>query len=578
MEQDSNYENECEAQNFLDTSKSRPEKSSASGNLECYHDPDMPYTLEKNKNLYWWKPIVWMAIWILLGVVVGLGHHFAYQNLDQQPQYIFSQTWVHNLGSAAAFLVKTSFTLTILLALQEVLWFSFRRKAIKISLLDKLFTLSSNPFSFVPSAFVNAPFATGLAGFVWFIPISAILSPGSLVVGPMVTFSYSTCNVPTFAAASSNISFYQMIPDSDPPAIQGSNPGIQKLANQIFAQGTILESESPCGANCSFQLSFYGPALQCTQTNNPEYMHESADGSYSYYAEDLTRFGEDENSLMEMDFSYLNDTKGNFSGMYISMLCLPYNTTYDISVNYTNGLPNFYTNLTHNTPLLNLNGTQSTYPENFPWSSNSATLVREVYDNHLNGTWVQDPNRNFSSHDTMIANTVLVGDTIDANNGQSSSIWILNRDLITGIPELLTNLTISTLAISPLSTNTNCSSSTVALVYLYNPRLLLIPYSIAFFLSLIAFIAGVCVLKITGMRTGGVFSQILVTTRNPFLDEITRDHSFSSADADAMKNYKLRLGKLKRRHGVDSSCRDGNNGERAGHAAFGLAEQVNRLH
>ncbi|APA14610.1 hypothetical protein sscle_13g093800 [Sclerotinia sclerotiorum 1980 UF-70] len=367
--------------------KSLFEKSSASGNLESNHDPDTSSIFEKNKSLHWWKPIVWMAILLLLGVVVGLGHHFAYQNLDQQPHYIISQTWVHNLGSAAAFLVKTSFTLTVMLALQEVLWFSFRKKAIKISLLDKLFTLSSNPFSFVPSVFINAPVATCLAGFAWFIPISAILSPDSLVVGPVVRyFIDNKCIVPTFAAASSNISFYQMVPDSDLPAIQGSNPGIQKLANQIFAQGIILDRGSPYGLNCSFQLSFHGPVLQCTQNTNREYMHESADGSSFYYAEDLTRFGEDENSFMGMDFTYYNHTKGNYSWVYVYMLCSPYNTTYDISVDYTNDLPEFYTNLTYNTPLLNLNSTQSTYPENFPWSSNSATLVREVYDNHLNGT------------------------------------------------------------------------------------------------------------------------------------------------------------------------------------------------
>lgn len=92
-----------------------------------------------------------------------------------------------------------------------------------------------------------------------------------------------------------------------------------------------------------------------------------------------------------------------------------------------------------------------------------------------------------------------------------------------------------------------------------------------------AFIASVCVLKITGMRTGGVFSQILVTTRNPFLDDITKDHSLSSADSDVMKNYKLKLGKLKRRHGGESGFRDGNNDERAGHLAFGLVEQVDGL-
>lgn len=553
----------------------RFEKSSAPDHLGRYHNPD-DHVFQNEKYLSWWKPIIWMAFWISLGVLVSLGHHLAYQRLDGQPQSIFSQGWAHNLGSAAAFLIKTSFTLTILLAFQEALWFSFRRKAIKISLIDKLFTLSSNPASFLSTAFVDAPLPTMLAIFAWLIPISAMLSPGSLVVEPSVNFSYNVCNVPTFAASSPNISFYQMIPRGS--TVQGSNAGIQKLASQIFARGAILEPESPCGANCSFQQSFYGPALQCTNVSNPHYVYTDAYVPFSYNATNLTHFGEDQGPSMEMLITYLNYTKTTPDFDYRSILCLPYNTTYDVSVNYTNGLPRFYTNLTYNAPLLNLNYTELTQPQDTPWASNSATLVREIYDNHLRGTWEQSPVSYYSTHNTMIANTVLVGDTVDANNGRNASVWYVNRDLLTGIPELLTNLTISTLAISPLNRTENCSTSTIVLAYRYNPRQLLIPYSVALFLSLIAFIAGVCVLKITGMRTGDVFSQVLVTTRNPFLDEITRDHPLSSAGADLMKNHKLQLGNLKH-------VSMGGNGDEAGkdsrgvrHAAFGLAEQVDKLH
>ncbi|KAI9644752.1 hypothetical protein NHQ30_006779 [Ciborinia camelliae] len=575
---DSNSCNESEAQYCPGTVKPQPGKSSLSIHPRSPRDSDESYELENSSGLYWWRPIIWMVTWILLGLSVALGHHFAYQRLDRKPPSVFSQTWAHSLGSVAAFLVKTSFTITVLLALQEVLWFSFRKKAIKISLLDKLFTLSSNPFSFVPSAFVNAPLATLLAAFAWTIPISAILSPGSLVVGQLVTFNHSICHVPTFAADSPNISFYQMTTELTNSTIQGPNPGIQKLASQIFAQGTILPPVSPCGANCSYKQAFYGPALQCSDVSNNTNFSHSIDGSVYYNAKDLTKFGEDEYSLMEIIITYFNSTDSSFPDEYTSIICLPYNTTYDISVNYTNGLPKIYTNLTYNTPLLNLNGTELMYPQNFPWISNSATLVREVYDNHLNGTWIQDPNRIYSFHDTMIENTILAGDTIDANNGQNSSLWFLNRDLLTGIPELLTNLTISTLAFSPITTTTPCSSRTEMLVYYYNPNLLLIPYSIALILSLISFAAGVYVLKKTGIRTGEIFSQILVTTRNPFLDEIAKGHSLSSADADEMKNYKLRLGKLKRLHEEDSGVGIETEGERAGYAAFGLAEQVDRLH
>ncbi|KAK6593900.1 hypothetical protein H4I96_10813 [Botrytis cinerea] len=532
-----NHDNDSEAQYFLDTAKPlQPEKSSAIIQQRPSHDSRGAFELENHKSHHWWRPIALMVMWLLLGSSVGLGHHFAYQSLDKQPQTVFSQSWAHNLGSAAAFLVKTSFTLTILLALQE------------------------QPFSFVPSAFVNAPLATALAAFAWTIPISAILSPGSLVVGPMVTFN-------------------ENIYDPHGSGIQGPNTGIQKLASQIFAQGIILNLESPCGNNCSFQHSFYGPALQCVNTSNPSYLNEQV-ASYLYYnATDLTTFSESEDSLIELSVTYRNNTKAEVQSdlNYVSILCTAYNATYELSVNYTNGSPKFSPILTYHEPLQNLNMTEYVSPGDYPWHSNSATLVREVYDKHLNGTWAQSPTTQYSTPDTNIGNTILVGNTINANSGAISSLWFVNRDLLTGIPELLTNLTISTLAFSPESTSTSCLSSEETLVYYYNPNLLLIPYSIAFCLGIVSFLAGVFVLIQTGIRTGDIFSQILVTTRNPFLDEIARGHSLSSADADVMKNHKLRLGKLKRLHGENGDYSDGDYGRRAEHAAFGLAEQVDSL-
>ncbi|THV55846.1 hypothetical protein BGAL_0003g00060 [Botrytis galanthina] len=573
-----NYDNDSEAQYFLDIAKlPRPEKAPAVIHQRYSRDSNGAFELGNHKSHHWWRPIVLMVMWLLLGSSVGLGHHFAYQSLDQQPQTVFSQSWAHNLGSAAAFLVKTSFTLTILLALQEVLWFSFRKKEIKISLLDKLFTLSSNPLSFVPSAFANAPLATALAGFAWTIPISAILSPGSLVVGPMVTFNDSICIVPTFAASSPNISFYQMIPHGS--GIQGPNTGIQKLASQIFAQGVILDLKSPCGTNCSFQHSFYGPALQCVNTSNPSYLNEQV-ASYLYYnATDLTTFNEIEDSLIELSITYRNNSKAEVQSdlNYVSILCTAYNATYELSVNYTKGSPKFSPSLTYHEQLQNLNMTEYVSPRNYPWHSNSATLVREVYDKYLNGTWAQSPTTQYSTPDTNIGNTILVGNTVNANSGAISSLWFVNRDLLSGIPELLTNLTISTLAFSPESTSTSCSSSKETLVYYYDPNLLLIPYSIAFCLGFLSFLVGVFVLMQTGIRTGDIFSQILVTTRNPFLDEIARGNSLSSADADIMKDYKLRLGRLKRPRGENGDYGDGDDEREIEHAAFGLAEQVDSL-
>jgi len=86
----------------------------------------------------------------------------------------------------------------------------------------------------------------------------------------------------------------------------------------------------------------------------------------------------------------------------------------------------------------------------------------------------------------------------------------------------------------------------------HNPKLLT-PYSVALILCLVAFTSGVWVLRKTGIRTGKLFSQILVTTRNPFLDEISRGNSLRSADAYALKQQRLIFGELKQFGDVDGS-------------------------
>jgi hypothetical protein len=556
---------------FPDAIKSQPEV--AYTQLKNGVVPAESDQWQKSSNQHWWKSIIWMLMWIFLGILVGLGHHFGYQSLHEQPQAVISQTWIHNIGTGAAFLVKSSFTLSILIALQEVLWFSFRQRAMTISLLDKLFTLTSNPLCFGPSTFMNAPLVTGLAAFAWIIPLSAILSPGSLTVASLVFRNESTCVVPTFAAASENISFYLMMPHGF--SIYGPNVGITKLASQVLAQGTILESESPCGTNCSFQHSFYGPGIDCQNASNPSYLDSNGGQERSWLFYNATDYG---NSVMAMIMTYRNNTKTHAGAMsdYVTMLCLAYNATYDVSVNYTNGRPAFTTKLTYNAPLLKLNETESR-GNGSRWHINSAMLVQEIFDKYLNRTWQKAPTTQYEAPSTSITETILAGDTNDANYGTAASLWFVNQDLLTGVPELLTNLTLSTLAFSPTNTTTTCSASTERLVYYYNPKLLLIPYSIALILCLIAFTAGVWVLRTTGIRTGEIFSQILVTTRNPLLDEISRGNSLSSANAKGLKEQKLIFGELKPFGDVDSSYTDDPGGGRTGHAAFGSAEQISKL-
>jgi hypothetical protein len=307
---------------------------------------------------------------------------------------------------------------------------------------------------------------------------------------------------------------------------------------------------------------------------------------YGYNATAYDGYNTDDyaKTTMAMLMIYQNNTKaratssGPSSG-FVTQLCLAYNTTYNVSVNYTNGLPEFTTKLANNAPFFYLNTTElmGNYDNGSIWRINSAMLVREIFDHYLVGSWIKFPTTEWTIPVTSITNTILAGDTDDANNGRSASIWFVNQDLLTGVPQLLTNLTLSTLAFSPYKTTTNRSASIERLVYHYNPKLLLIPYSVALLLCLVAFTAGVWVLRKTGIRTGKIFSQILITTRNPLLDEILTGNSLSSVDAYTLKQQKLMFGELKHVGEIHSTYKVGAESGRTGHAAFGSEEQLLKL-
>lgn len=529
-----------------------------------------------DKYLHWWKPVLWMIGLMGTGVAFALGHHIGYQKLDGKSQDAFSQSWAHNLGNAAAFIVKTSFTLAVSIAFQEMLWFNARRRALKVSTLDSLFTILANPLNFFSvDALKNAPLVTVLAAIAWTIPLSAILSPGTLTIGPRTVWQNSTCLVPTFPVNTST--FFGVVPHGT--GVYGANEATSKMADEILPQGTILDFTSPCGSNCSFQQAFFGPALQCVNSTNPHYTDpefiSQGSGAYVFYnGTSLGHWGL--NSKMDILITYQNTSQPEGPGMavgrYATLVCSAYNATYDLTIEYADGQPLFQTRMTYHEPLLNLSESENAIAgfegENL-LRTNFVTLVREIYETYLVGQWEATATAQYADPDTRIADTSLAG-TI---NGKDD--WKVNKDFLTGIPELLTNLTLSTLSTNAANVTTTCTSSKTFQAYRYERLWLVLPYSLALFLSVVAFTAGVLALSATGMRTGGMFSQILVTTRNPRLDELSQGNSLSSSGAVLLSKQPLRLGELKKdNYGGGDGDDPGVVGRGTGHAAFGPREQV----
>lgn len=102
---------------------------------------------------------------LLLGVLIGIGHHLCYNFLNGKPVGRYSQGWILRIATGAAFIVKVAFEISVGIAISQFQWYAFRRRSFKIGSLDKVFTLQSDLLSFFYKGFVDGrTFSLGHGG------------------------------------------------------------------------------------------------------------------------------------------------------------------------------------------------------------------------------------------------------------------------------------------------------------------------------------------------------------------------------------------------------------------------------
>lgn len=142
------------------------------------------------------------------------------------------------------------------------------------------------------------------------------------------------------------------------------NPAVRRLAYATLTLGEVVESQSPCGANCSYAITFQGPCFSCTnksETIIQEYANRDTEGAltYLYYSAGLsTPYRENVNYLRQKDSDdedniqfrsfFMNessplglipkDDEGRLVSKCNSLECQPAFVTYDLNVTFTDGV------------------------------------------------------------------------------------------------------------------------------------------------------------------------------------------------------------------------------------------------
>lgn len=477
-----------------------------------------------------------MVALVVLGSAIATAHHLTNRFLSGKSTDKYPQVWVTNIALAAAFLVKSLLAATIGMAFQETLWKDLRSRYTKVETMDKLLTVQTNPFSFLSlDAFKTAFGALLLAATQWSIPISAIFTPGTLNVLVTPHQTTLTCHVPTF-----NNSFGRTWFPGGLGVKVMNTPDLDRWSYETVVPGRIafLPSSTFCGTNCSYSQAFVAPDMIChyIDSNSPHDIGLS--DSDDWHRCDLNG--------TEACFLYgapvingeaTNYTSGSFTITYSESYekiddyhlhmnysrigCRYTQAYYNLSIAYTNDIP------THDISV-----TPFSLPNEYNYDyQNEPKIDVDLWDLEVTARGLFQ-----YFHTVWLPGTIQLykyttaGDVLKLFIKTQIIYTPLARitdfkfdppqDLVSAIPELFRNFTISSFLLSKNFTVTTCTLNTTEPIYHYEPVALVVAYSVATVLSILCVLVGMVALRANGTPTKKIFSQLLMTTRNEKLEAL----------------------------------------------------------
>jgi hypothetical protein len=118
------------------------------------------------------RTVIIMSAGFLLGILAAVSHHLWYSHwngkvVETAP---WSQTWIKNLGTAFAFLVKMFLAIITSTAFIQQFWITVKSKPVAISQVDSMFTVLQSALQFLSlKLWIENPLLAFLAIVTWFV-------------------------------------------------------------------------------------------------------------------------------------------------------------------------------------------------------------------------------------------------------------------------------------------------------------------------------------------------------------------------------------------------------------------------
>ncbi|KAF7568707.1 hypothetical protein PtrSN002B_010135 [Pyrenophora tritici-repentis] len=534
-----------------------------------------------------------IVLFMLFGIAFALGHHLYYNALDGQPVIQGTQEWAIRIGTGLAFLAKACLIASAAISYQQQYWRVLRSRPMSIGSIDDIMSLLANPACFCNWEVWRKAWSSAIIALaIWCMPLAAITPPAALTAAVSVSQERLASSVPivswrnvSFANTGGRNEFYDA----------GQN--LYRVVTSSAYSGTILPM-TPLYPNYTYPLTFQGPKLRCGDVTN-QTLFDLAHLNPSPESMDIIGYNATVPSE-EVQYPFL-PRENRYDIWFLTptrnFTCEMWNVTYTATFSFTNGEQSIAV-------------TDAKYDHRFvepkdlpgdlcPYDLCSYKAWYKAVSAMLTGQASQGGAYSTFKSTTRVLQTALIGCP------EMSTAAAMSNIVTQGCPEpsleraveaLSQNATLSLFGALPsvyfpigkfdmygrianatvaavTTTRANLTISTTHLIYNYNARSLLLPYSAAVFTTVVILIAGLYALWSNGVSHTSSFSGLVRTTRNKDLDDWMRGHCLGSDPVDKdVAVQKLQYGLLNvDKHG------EGDVAGSVPHAAFGFPDTVTRL-
>ncbi|EXJ62089.1 hypothetical protein A1O7_02522 [Cladophialophora yegresii CBS 114405] len=518
-------------------------------------------------HIHWRAPTV-MGVGFLLGIVLMGLHHALYQTLSGEPaDHALLQLWAIRGGTAIAFLSKLAMAIGTGVAYDQWMWVDLHAKPHEIGSLDSMFAVLGNAFEFLAvGVWVRRPVLAFLAAVTWLLPISAIITPGTLSIQPVIVATNGTLKVPQREYTTNNNLYCGVTTNGDTTMYATMATGLLNPTFSTVLSNSVLPVQSS-SSNLTYNLQFFGPAISCDLAGGEAFawakkamlQYENMTDSRvfyfgwapqpgwgpevngSFFASTDVQIGNNRLDFTSQDaarvFIYLNTTGVDESGNRIPgfagepeaqmMTCKLYNASYAAHFEVKSTGAQFITaSPTFENWMPALATMQGTPAEPLVSRQMNMQAVMEAFAMMVTGPITYSNDVNFPTTNSVYSlgmNQALFPSRPGLTQTEMTMRQARQNEMLFQNITLSMRYSVVSGHIGPDSTTAPANRQVFQSQFVYEPRTLLIAYGISALFALICVLLGVHALLRNGASYTSSFSTIVRVTRDRALSRLIAD-------------------------------------------------------